>query len=57
MTTGVIVATVTKGVTSAMIVVKSLVADAAIIAVKITSARSAVIAAMTFAASGGAIVV
>ena len=54
-TTGVIVATVAKGLTSAMIVVKSLVAK--MIAVKITSARNAVIAAMTFAASGGAIVV
>ena len=53
-TTGVIVATVAKGLTSAMIVVKSLVAK--MIAVKITSARNAVIAAMTFAASGGAIV-
>ena len=50
-------ATVAKRLTSAMIVAKSLVANAAIIAVKITSARSAVIAAMTFAASGEAIVV
>ena len=49
-------ATVAKG-PSAMIVVKSLMANAAIIAVKITSARSAVIAALTFAASGGAIMV
>ena len=56
-TTGVIVATVAKGLTSAMIVGKTLMANAAMIAVKITSARSAVIAAMTFAASEGAIVV
>ena len=56
-TTGVIVATVAKGLTSAMIVGKPLIANAAMIAVKITSARNAVIPAMTFAANEGAIVV
>ena len=54
-TSGVSGATVAPGVTSAMIVVKTVGASAVMIAVKITSVRSAVIPATTVAASAGAV--